>query len=512
MLYVKVSDKIGYTGILVYSVLFLALTSCKDRELCQAFRELDRAIEQRQSYVDEFEHRNDILRTALSNASTADESCDLSASLFDAYKHFNLDSAARYNQMEKIWARSAFRKLRSCCNEIYETSFRGGDRIALERYRAIDTSGMSVPMLRLYLETGIEIMKNMPEYEDELMPLRRKLASVDTLSYAGRKNLANLYRAKGQNLKALGIFFDCMECAEDIHDLISISYNIANIYGEEGYRDKKELWLAKVAVNDLKAPNRDYKSLYQLSLMLLDDGDLERAAKYINIHYADVSGAYFFSRVQSSGIAEQKITSAYLQAVRSRQLVLLAGMFIIAALSVMVFVLYGKNNRKRKALQKAHEELTLSDKIKENYIFRYMMLSQQYMDQAAANRYEYNRILKEQGPECLARCLRSADKEYSAQKEFYRFFDEAFLNIYPDFVSEVNSLLRPEARFDESAHTLPTEIRILAVMRLGISASPDIAKFLKCALPTVYTYRAKLRNMTLCKKEDFEQIIMRKNL
>ena len=90
--------------------------------------------------------------------------------------------------------------------------------------------------------------------------------------------------------------------------------------------------------------------------------------------------------------------------------------------------------------------------------------------------------------------------------------DQTFLGIFPDFIKKVNALLREDARFDENSarKDLPTEIRILAALKLGIDDSPKIASFLKCSLSTVYTYRAKMRNQSLCPKEEFEQRV--KNL
>lgn len=92
------------------------------------------------------------------------------------------------------------------------------------------------------------------------------------------------------------------------------------------------------------------------------------------------------------------------------------------------------------------------------------------------------------------------------EKEFNAIFDRHFLSIFPDFTARVNALLREDARFDISASdkSLPTEIRILAMLRLGVESSGQIADILRCSVSTVYTYRAKMRNQALCPKEEFE--------
>ena len=97
---------------------------------------------------------------------------------------------------------------------------------------------------------------------------------------------------------------------------------------------------------------------------------------------------------------------------------------------------------------------------------------------------------------------------YQEYDNFYTIFDETFLGIYPDFVQKVNALLREVARFPvPTTRVLRTELRVLAAIRLGITESGKIASFLKCAPPTVYTYRAKLRNSAICDKEKFEDLV-----
>ena len=93
--------------------------------------------------------------------------------------------------------------------------------------------------------------------------------------------------------------------------------------------------------------------------------------------------------------------------------------------------------------------------------------------------------------------------------EFYRRFDASFLEIFPRFIEQVDALLLPEARIEpRSPRSLTTELRILAAIRLGITDSGRIARFLNCAPTTVYTYRTKLRNMAL-DREGFEERIRR---
>lgn len=94
-------------------------------------------------------------------------------------------------------------------------------------------------------------------------------------------------------------------------------------------------------------------------------------------------------------------------------------------------------------------------------------------------------------------------------KEFYHNFDVSFLKIFPNFVEEFNRLLPVEEQLHpKNEELLVTELRIFALIRLGITDSARIAEFLRYSITTIYTYRSKLKNKSLC-KEDFEERVMK---
>ena len=93
-------------------------------------------------------------------------------------------------------------------------------------------------------------------------------------------------------------------------------------------------------------------------------------------------------------------------------------------------------------------------------------------------------------------------------KEFYHSFDAIFLHVYPDFVEDFNALLRPEERIVlKEGELFNTELRIYALVRLGISDSVKIAEFLHCSPQTVYNNRLKTRNKAIIPKEEFAETV-----
>lgn len=96
------------------------------------------------------------------------------------------------------------------------------------------------------------------------------------------------------------------------------------------------------------------------------------------------------------------------------------------------------------------------------------------------------------------------------QDELYKNFDAIFLNLYPSFVEDFNALLTEDERIVlKQEDLLNKELRIYALLRLGITDSVKIASFLRCSLSTVYNYRTKVRNKAAISREEFEKMVMK---
>ncbi len=520
--------------------ILLFLTACSPSPLQQAFRDLDRTIGMRETYVEAFEQRNDSLRSALRDAGSDSLRWALSERLYQSYHHFSVDSAGRYVTRMQQYATSPEEEFRTRLSEIQLLVWSHDEGRALNLYEALDTTGIkAMGLLEEYLSGGIEIYTNISRfprflregrnYSDDLHRLREEYMAVDTVSYYGRKVMAQHFRDEGHLGKALNLFRECYENADkgNWHELTSIQYNTAMLYGLLGDTEQKKIWLAESAVSDFKAPNRDFLSLYELAITLYNEGDLSRASRYIKIHFDDVLAGDFQAKVIRSSQAQNIIVEASMRAERSRRIILIVGIIILSALLIVILYMMRLARRQAKWLAKANEELAEANesleqankalagsnaalaeanKIKENYVFRYMDLSISYLDKVEETRHMLRKVAKNEGTDALLKMLRSP-AGFADYKEFYRIFDQTFLGIFPHFIEDVNALLREDARFDEysARKSLPTELRILAALKLGIDDSPKIASFLKCSLSTVYTYRAKLRNQATCPKEEFEQ-------
>ena len=159
-------------------------------------------------------------------------------------------------------------------------------------------------------------------------------------------------------------------------------------------------------------------------------------------------------------------------------------------------------------LSSTNLELSESNQIKEEYIARFIKLCSIYINRLDAYRRMVNKKVSSGQIAELLKITRSQDALDKELEELYANFDTAFLHIFPDFVKKFNELLQNDEyivlKRDE---LLNTELRIFALIRLGIDDSSQIAEFLRYSVNTIYNYRAKVKNKARVPREDFEDIV-----
>ena len=102
-------------------------------------------------------------------------------------------------------------------------------------------------------------------------------------------------------------------------------------------------------------------------------------------------------------------------------------------------------------------------------------------------------------PKQLLNIVKSNELIEKTLHEFYQHFDESFLSLFPTFIEDLNADLPPEEQFNTTSSTprLTTEMRVYALIKLGITQSEDIARFLRISVKTVYNYRTQTRNQAI---------------
>ena len=159
-------------------------------------------------------------------------------------------------------------------------------------------------------------------------------------------------------------------------------------------------------------------------------------------------------------------------------------------------------------LSVVNSQLTESNRVKEEYIGRFMSLCGQYIDKLDNYRKMVNKKIKNKQLDELFQISKSTELKEKELEELYENFDMVFLHLFPNFIDDFNALLQPELRVrPKEKNRLTTDLRIFALIRLGFEDSSKIAEFLHYSVNTIYNYRARIKNGALGNREQFENMV-----
>lgn len=290
-----------------------------------------------------------------------------------------------------------------------------------------------------------------------------------------------------------------LQCTSNMHEYAIFAFERAVIYRDMGDVQTFYQWLLRSAITDVQCGITDNGSSWMIALEMYKIGGLERAYKYINYSVNNANTFNAITRYQQIAPLALIIIHSH-EDEQSRFNLMLWGtvialIIVMIAIIVAVFIVHKRNKELRalnSQLTQLNRQMEESNMVKEQYICRYLEV---YSDMI--ERMGHMARKTEKNPDAFLR------KEMMA---FYRDFDQTFLAIYPTFVNDFNALIKPEARITpKQGDMLTTELRIFALVRLGIDASAKIAQLLHYAPNTIYNYRAQMRNAALSDKDDFER-------
>lgn len=334
---------------------------------------------------------------------------------------------------------------------------------------------------------------------------------------------------------------------QDAMNAISLAY----LHKVMNDQDKYIQNLAKSAISDIKATNSDIDSLDELSRALFEMGDLDHAYLYITTCLNIIRT--YGNRIHLLRLTaiQEDINKAYIERGQRQHLFVkgmawtsgvLAIVLLLAICLIIRFMLKQRNSQqeldeKNKLLQeninelrtaqeslniahsaledanaklvKLNTQLQEANYVKEEYIGYVFSICSNYISKLDEFRKDINRKAKTNLFKEIKEMTDSSTIAQSELKEFYQNFDAIFLNVYPNFVTDFNQLLQPEYQFNlKEGEGLNTELRIFALVKLGITDCVKISEFLHCSAQTVYNYRLRIRNHSLIPdKKEFAEAV-----
>ncbi|WP_419072207.1 DUF6377 domain-containing protein [Phocaeicola coprocola] len=533
-------------------ILILCVKVAKSDTLDSLLLVLDKNITSCKIYSDKKDIRIRTLKEKLHlNQLSNETTYHLQESLYKEYKSYICDSAIFYLNKNIELAQQindSYKLNESIIKLSYLLSSSGMYMEAIDVLKMVNKSSLSKEQLMNYFiaydhvygelgyytqnhKIGTHYTLRSKMYKDSIY----QIASPDSEIYLSMEETR--LRDEGKLQEALAINDKRLsQVTINSPEYAALMYYRALIFREQKEQDNYIRCLSLSSIADIRSAIKDHASLWMLAQALLDRGDLERAYQYMNFSWTE--SKFYNARLRAWQSADDLslIDDTYQLMLRQRNSELKIYILIVSLLSLLLFIalcyIYRQVKHLRTArqnllkvntqlenlnkelqkikfsLQTANKDLAESNQIKEVYIARFIKLCSTYVDHLDTyRRMVHKKVLTNQITELL-HLTRSNSILEEALNELYENFDSAFLNLFPNFIEQFNSLLQENEQIrPKKNNTLNTELRIFALIRLGITDSSQIAEFLHYSVNTIYNYRAKVKNKARISREDFEEVI-----
>ncbi|TCN63072.1 DUF6377 domain-containing protein [Acetobacteroides hydrogenigenes] len=499
-------------------------------------RDLDLLVGQRNRYAEVKEQRLLMLKHKLQATSDVSDRFSISHNLFREYQSYNYDSAYSYIERAKGFARELRQPaLVSYCKigQSFVFLSSGLFKEALDTLESISVQTLPDSIRLEYYGVIARAYSDLADYAkggslSDLYLQRsngylRKafdLAALET--YDRWLNEGVLLIRSGKWLQAQRLFEYSIAHRTLTHQQMGVAAScLSYVYRMQGNLEKETEWLIRAAIADIKGSTHETVALRDLATLLFKQGDVERAYRFITVAMDDARRYNARQRKVELAAIMPIIESERMAMVEQqrRNLVWFAVVVSLLAMVVVAFavIIYRQLRRIRKVkellqetnLQLEHINKSLEDanRIKDEYIGYFFNANSEYIARIEAFQKSIHRKVVARQFDDLSAILKSNDLK-KERESLFESFDRIFLKLFPSFVEEFNALFREEDRISpKSGELLSPEMRIFALMRLGIKDNEKIAKFLDYSMSTIYTYKTKIKSKSI-DRDHFEERIM----
>ncbi len=540
----------------ILGCFFLSLSVSGQSEIESLLRKIDHEIDRSDFYISRHESQITDARHHYASASQTSVKYGYALQLYELYKPFVSDSAIYFlreaikladvmgDRSEAVRCR-ALMALRCSNVGMYDE--------ALITLDSIQTDGISQEALGEYYKARNNVYNELAYYT-QLDNMRQhyweEAGKYEALMYETlpandmdcmlRRELAKMNSGdlKG-SMKINDEWLKSVEKGSHPYALVTLYRYLE--FKAQGDTLQMMKWLSESVLADIRNGVMDQGSMWELANQLMLMGDIDRAYRYIS-YTSDCAGRYgsrqrrwqitpLLTEIADNYKAKSERTTTQLW-------VLLGGTSVLALLLMIAYFFVRRRNLQlakarnelhvtndqlavlNQELQDANSQLSATNEqfavlnsklkeansVKDEYIGRFLSLCAQYVDKLDNYRKMVNKKMKNKELDELFQISKSTELKEQEIEELNQNFDIVFLHLFPNFIDDFNALLVPEAQIHpKEENRLTTDLRIFALIRLGIEDSSKIAEFLHYSVNTVYNYRARIKNGAVGNRETFER-------
>ncbi len=525
--------------LLIIILILTSLPTKANNEIESLLKTLDKSLQNKSVYTKQKQRQIDSLKIVLRQSDNIQEKIGIAQSLCFEYSSFQKDSALVYAiHMNNLAQKSNDKELLIEAKLDYSRilSSMGFFKEALAIVNSTQQEQLSPRLKAEYFLGQVTIYNHQKTfasnendaqendlialiYRDSLLQCKevpsnvRAFMSAPTLLFHKKYDnaihiLDSVYKSYAPYSRDAGI----------------IAYSLASAY--QGKNDSENMikYFAISAISDVLNGARENLSLKILAKLIFESGDIDRAYKYMKnamedailcnarINTIEASDMYLF------------IDKAFQEKEKNKFITITILLVALCFVCILLCALFIQLKKQKRKVEQANESLSYhlyeiqqmnsiladNNKIKEEYVGLYMEQYTSYINKIANLKKRALKIAKSEDIKKVTSFLHSSLNTEEDLAEFYNNFDKAILNLFPNFVEDFNALLLPENVIIPGPGKLLTpELRIFALIRLGITDSVKIAHFLQYSLSTIYNYRSKMRIKANGDRNEFEEKVAR---
>lgn len=514
--------------VLYFLLAFSLLANAKIDEQ-KLFARIDDAIANQQHYKNAKERHIKLMKRNLSDAANDHERLQWLDSIYFDYSTYRYDSASVYVDKGLKLAESigdTYYIIQNKINRATVLSVGGFYSQAESLLQSIDASKLQGKQLQYYYFTyawlynywGAFVANS--EFAADFLEKKKHYMQLTLQHFVPEKRQSGeyyyllgelTYLDRPTHKDVLKYFLKSVKLTP-LNDRVhaQAAYGLARYYKDMEQYDLYEKYLVEASMSDIVCQLKETLALQKLATYIYkkDEKNSKRAAKYLTLSMEDAQ--FFNNRLRMLEISNilPVIAAANQQAAeksRTRLQIYFIVLCVVLGITVVLTVtsIRRKNHLsksrkviaiKNKQLEELNGRLVATNTRRETYMRLFMDISALYIRKLDDYRKLVSRKVKTNQTADLLKPINSYKLAEEEAQAFYSRFDKAFMELYPDFVNELNNLLVGEAQIElPSDHTLTTEIRIYALMRLGVTDSQEIATLLFYSTQTIYNYKSAMR-------------------
>jgi DNA-binding CsgD family transcriptional regulator/tetratricopeptide (TPR) repeat protein len=516
-----------------WTILVIVLFTCQLAYAQSAgdplIHQLDSVISKRQSYTDKKNERINLYKSRMAQLK-GDARFDLVKDIYNEYKSFVYDSAAVYAAKLQELAYRLNDPVKIADSKIklaFILTSSGLLNEALDTLHTVHVQGLPDKIRVQYFYLMVRTCYDLADFSQNryygsryeqmakvYVDSASTLMSPASVEYQLMSGLLDL---RQRNLTAAEACYEKLVFRHELDDqqFAIAASTLSYIYSLEGKTGKSKDMLVKAVIADIKASTKEAVALVKLAELLYKEGNIEKASQYIKLAMEDANfyGARY-RKHQLSALFPLIEGERLLREEAKRKMLLIYSVLITGSVIVFIGVLYvikKKNNKLEKAqeaIQRANYKLEESNKIKEEYVTYYFNTTAEYISRLEGLKKSMEMKLHTKKMEELRFVVDSINIKRE-REGLYHGFDKFFLALFPDFVTVFQSLFKEEDRVHlKEGQLLNTELRIFALIRLGIHDTEKIASILDYSVGTIYTYKARIRSKSIAPNDEFDKRIM----